>query len=64
MIFHCILLMPNLIKICSPIHISLERGTQVKEDIMFFIHKEISTGITLDNKMIGQYVLELLDIYL
>jgi hypothetical protein len=38
-----------LIKICSPIHISLEGGTQVKGDIMYFIHKEISTGIALDN---------------
>jgi hypothetical protein len=54
--------MPNLIKICSPIHTSLESGTQVKEDIMYFTHKKISTGIALDNKMIGRYVLEPLDI--
>jgi hypothetical protein len=53
--------MPNLINICSPIHISLERGTQVKEDIMYFTHKEISTGVALD-KTIGRYVLERLDI--
>jgi len=56
--------MPDLIKICSPIHITLEMGSQVKEDIMYFIHKEICvrTGIALDNKMIGRYVLEPLDI--
>jgi hypothetical protein len=55
--------MPNLIKICSPIQMSLERGTHVKEDIMHYFHKEISNDIALGNKMIGRYVLEPLDVY-
>ena len=56
--------MTNFIKIRSPIHISLERGTKVQEDIKYFIHNEISNDITLGNEVVGRYVLERLDIYI